>query len=87
MGIRAGTLIALLVLVGLGLAGAGVWMLTRAGSEPALDTAARLDSPYWREADQLVDIDGVMARVRSEGPADAPVIVMVHGFSSARESR
>tara|TARA_R110002095_G_scaffold103947_2_gene91087 strand:- start:860 stop:1801 length:942 start_codon:yes stop_codon:yes gene_type:complete len=80
------TVIALLVLAALILIGAGVWMSTRPAGQTATDAAARLDSPYWRDADQLVDIDGVMARVRSEGPADAPVIVMVHGFSYSLES-
>ena len=80
------TVIALLVLAALILIGAGVWMSTRPASQTATDAAARLDSPYWRDADQLVDIYGVMARVRSEGPADAPVIVMVHGFSYSLES-
>ena len=80
------TVIAFLLLAALFVAGALVWMLTRPGAEPALDQAARLDSPYWTGDDRLVDVDGVMARVRSEGPADAPVIVMVHGFSYSLES-
>jgi len=80
------TVIAFIVLIALVLIGALAWMLTRPGAEPALDQAARLASPYWTSDDRLVDIDGVMARVRSEGPADAPVIVMVHGFSYSLES-
>tara|TARA_R110002072_G_scaffold86781_4_gene195988 strand:+ start:38 stop:979 length:942 start_codon:yes stop_codon:yes gene_type:complete len=80
------TVIAFLVLIALVLIGALAWMLTRPDAEPALDQAARLDSPYWTSDDRLVDIDGVVARVRSEGPADAPVIVMVHGFSYSLES-
>ncbi|WP_417484523.1 alpha/beta fold hydrolase [Maricaulis salignorans] len=80
------TVIAFIVLAALIVIGALAWMLTRPAAEPALDQAARLDSPYWTDADRLVDIDGVMARVRSEGPADAPVIVMVHGFSYSLES-
>ena len=80
------TVIAFIVLAALIVIGAMAWMLTRPAADPALDQAARLDSPYWTDADRLVDIDGVMARVRSEGPADAPVIVMVHGFSYSLES-
>ncbi|WP_417489070.1 alpha/beta fold hydrolase [Maricaulis sp.] len=80
------TVIAFIVLAALIVIGALAWMLTRPAADPALDQAARLDSPYWTDADRLVDIDGVMARVRSEGPADAPVIVMVHGFSYSLES-
>lgn len=80
------TVLALLVLAALIAIGGLVWLLSRPGAEPAMDRAARLDSPYWSEADRLVDIDGVMARVRVEGPADAPVIVLVHGFSYSLES-
>ncbi|WP_417497413.1 alpha/beta fold hydrolase [Maricaulis sp.] len=81
------SVLALLALAALVVIGALVWMLTRPGAEEVpLDSEARLDSPYWSDADRLVDVDGVMARVRSEGPADAPVIVMVHGFSYSLES-
>ncbi|OLF81159.1 alpha/beta hydrolase [Maricaulis sp. W15] len=45
-----------------------------------------IDSPWWGESDRLVDVDGVMTRVRIDGPDDAPVLVMVHGFSHSLES-
>lgn len=77
------TFIALAVLI---VIGGLTWMLTRPGAEPALDSQARLDSPWWSQADRLIDVDGVTARVRTEGPADAPVLVMVHGFSYSLES-
>ncbi len=80
------TVLALLAFAVLVLIGGLVWVLTRTGGEPAFDAAARLESSYWRDADRLVDIDGVMVRVRTEGPADALVIVMVHGFSFSLES-
>jgi len=44
------------------------------------------DSPYWSAADRWVDVDGVTARVRIEGPSDAPVLVLIHGFSYSLES-
>ncbi|MEM8696835.1 MAG: alpha/beta hydrolase [Pseudomonadota bacterium] len=33
-----------------------------------------------------IDIDGAQIRVREEGPADAPVIVLLHGFTMSLES-
>lgn len=80
------TLLALLALAALIVIGALVWFMMRPAAEPALEQAARIESPYWSEPDRLVDVDGVMTRVRSEGPVDAPVIVMVHGFSYSLES-
>lgn len=35
---------------------------------------------------RTVDIDGARIRVRLEGPADAPVIVLLHGFTMSLES-
>lgn len=48
--------------------------------------AASIESPWWSDADRLVDVDGVRARVRIQGPDDAPVLIMVHGFSHSLES-
>lgn len=79
-------MLALLALAAVIAIGALVWFMNRPADEPALDQAARVESPYWNESDRLIDVDGVMARVRSEGPVDAPVIVMVHGFSYSLES-
>jgi pimeloyl-ACP methyl ester carboxylesterase len=80
------TVLALLVLALLVVVGALAWMFTRSSTERAPDTAARIDSPYWSDADRLIDVDDVMMRVRIEGPDDAPVIVLVHGFSYSLES-
>lgn len=48
--------------------------------------AAIPDSPYWTDADRWVDIAGLRTRVRIEGPADAPVLILFHGFSVSLES-
>ena len=44
------------------------------------------ESPYFLAQDAVIDVDGVTARYRSEGPEDAQPIVMVHGFSSSLET-
>ena len=74
-------LIALAAALALGLA----WHFLGKSRAPSVPQAS-IDSPYWREADRLVDVDGVTARVRVEGPDGAPVIVLVHGFSHSLES-
>lgn len=71
-------LVALLVLA----AGAVVFFLTR----PAPEAGPAVDSPYWTEADQLLDVDGRPVRVRITGPRNAQPIVLVHGFSVSLES-
>jgi len=50
------------------------------------ETGAEIDSPWWSEADRLIDVDGVQARVRIEGPDTAPALILVHGFSHSLES-
>ncbi|WP_291841775.1 alpha/beta fold hydrolase [Maricaulis sp.] len=76
------------------IAGVAVFLFTRSANQSnpaggAIDEAglaASIDSPWWREADRLVDVDGVQTRVRIEGPDEAPVLVLVHGFSHSLES-
>ncbi len=76
-------LFALVLLV----AGGAAWLILGQGSETAEQTAMAVDSPYWSDdADRVVDVDGVSARVRVEGAEGAPVIVLVHGFSHSLES-
>jgi pimeloyl-ACP methyl ester carboxylesterase len=75
-----GLILVLLALV----AGIAWFVFGRGGSEPAPEAA--IDSPWWSAQDRLVDVDGVTARVRVEGLDDAPVLVMIHGFSFSLES-
>lgn len=75
----------ILIVVLLAVAAGAAWLIfgrDGAGTAPE----AVVDSPYWSEDDRLVEVDGVSARVRVEGPPDAPVLVMVHGFSYSLES-
>lgn len=43
-------------------------------------------SPYFLPPDELIEVAGATIRVRSEGPQDAPVIILLHGFSFSLES-
>ncbi len=75
-------LVAILVIVAAG----AIWLLMFRGGSGDPVPAASIESPYWSEADRLVEVDGMMARVRVEGPEEAPVLVLVHGFSFSLES-
>lgn len=76
------------------LVGVGVYVLTQMRQDAAgpADSGADLaegpgiDSPWWSEADRLVDVAGQPTRVRIEGPETAPVLILVHGFSHSLES-
>jgi len=72
----------LLAIFALGFAASGflVWRSTQ-GIEPAI-----LEAKYTTAADRFVDVGGLRVRVREEGPADAPAIVMLHGFLVSLES-
>lgn len=76
-------LLALVLLV----AGVVAWLVYGSGDDAGQEAVDAVDSPYWNsQTDQRIDIDGVLARVRVEGPQDAPVMVLVHGFSHSLES-
>lgn len=69
-----------IVLIGAAAMGYLFWSATR-----GLDPAA-LEARYATAADRFVDVDGQRVRVREEGPADAPKIVLLHGFTFSLES-
>ena len=75
----------LLIVILLLVAGGAAWLIFGRGGGDTAPQAA-IDSPYWSEDDRLVDVDGVSARVRVEGPDNAPIVVMIHGFSYSLES-
>ena len=66
----------------LGAAGIGAiyWQASR-----GLDPAA-LESRYAMPADRFVEVEGLRVRIREEGPADAPPILLLHGFVVSLES-
>ena len=43
-------------------------------------------SAWMTEADRFVTVEGEAWRVRETGPADAPALVLIHGFSHSLES-
>lgn len=48
--------------------------------------ATPISAPAAAAAERFIDIDGARIRVREEGPVDAPVIVLLHGFTMSLES-
>jgi pimeloyl-ACP methyl ester carboxylesterase len=63
-------------------AGFGFWAYNAASGIPA----AELESVYVTADDRFVDIGGARVRVREQGPANAPVLLMLHGFTYSLES-
>ncbi len=49
-------------------------------------SAAWLDARYVRSDDHFIDVLGARLRVRISGPADAPVVILLHGFGSSLET-
>jgi pimeloyl-ACP methyl ester carboxylesterase len=60
--------------------GIGAWAYT-----PDL-SASRLKAIYLRPDDQFIDVLGVNLRVRISGPAQAPAVILLHGFGSSLET-
>lgn len=48
--------------------------------------AELIEEKYLTPADRFVDIGGARVRVRTEGPAGAPAIIMNHGFAHSLET-
>ncbi|WP_300544992.1 alpha/beta fold hydrolase [Maricaulis sp.] len=78
------TRILLLTAIALVVIALAAWFLLGRGVQDV--PAAAVDSPYWADSDRIVEVDGVNARVRMEGPRNAPAVVMIHGFSHSLES-
>jgi pimeloyl-ACP methyl ester carboxylesterase len=49
-------------------------------------SASALEAKYVTADDRFIDIDGARVRVREEGAADAPAIILVHGFTHSLET-
>ena len=67
----------LLTVFGIAAAAAAFWLWT-----PDLDRAA-LERTYLAHPSDMIDLDGTPLHVRESGPADAPAIVMIHGFGAS----
>ena len=50
---------------------------------PATDA---LEAKYMTADDRYVSVAGAQVRVREEGPADAPPVILIHGFTSSLET-
>lgn len=66
-----------LAVIAVGLVGAGIWLHT-----PDRDRAD-LEATYLRAPSDYRDIAGMRMHVRVEGPADAPALVLIHGFGAS----
>ncbi len=73
----------ILAIVAVAAAAGGVYLVRQAVAGIA---PAELEARYLTDADRFVNVDGARVRVRTEGPADAPVIVLIHGFTFSLES-
>lgn len=71
-------LILLLLVAAVAAAGFLLWKAQRAGPVAAED--------YLTADDRMMEIAGASVRVRIEGPADAPPIVLMHGFVYSLET-
>ncbi len=75
-------LLFLLAAVSLMAIGSIIWFVNAAkGIAPAT-----LEANYFTDADRYVSVAGAKVRVRTEGPAEAPVILLLHGFTYSLES-
>lgn len=65
-------------------AGAAVGLWYKSAGEGV--SPATLEAKYMTGADRFVQIAGVRVRVREEGSSDAPVIVLLHGYTHSLET-
>lgn len=77
-----GILVILLVLVLLIGAGGAYFFW----SESKGEDAASVEAEYLDTDDRFIDVAGMKVRVREQGPTDAPVLIMLHGFTFSLES-
>ncbi|MEO1014841.1 MAG: alpha/beta hydrolase [Pseudomonadota bacterium] len=72
-------LLAIVVIAAAGL-GAMIWREAQ-GVDPAT-----LEAQYMTPADRYINVGGARVRVREEGPANAPVMILLHGFIYSLET-
>lgn len=72
--------VALLFVVAIAVVGGVAWQSTK-GISPE-----KLEAKYMTADDRFVVVAGARVRVREEGSADAPAIILLHGFSYSLES-
>ncbi|NHK28675.1 alpha/beta hydrolase [Parvularcula flava] len=74
-------LIGLVIVLGVIGAGGFIVLKSMQGTPPSA-----LEQQYLTDADRYVEVDGARIRLREEGPEDAPVIILLHGFTFSLES-
>jgi pimeloyl-ACP methyl ester carboxylesterase len=74
------SILGLIALVALAAIAVALWSGTR-GLSPSV-----LEAKYMSEADRFVDVAGLSVRVREEGPDEAPVLILMHGFIYSLET-
>ena len=50
------------------------------------ESSVATESPYFNNADHIVNVEGLDVRYRDEGLKNAKALIMVHGFTSSLES-
>ncbi len=78
-----GKIFGIVIVVALVIAGtfAGFYAIESRGVAPEI-----LEAKYITPTDKFVDVGAARVRVRIEGPEDAPVIIMNHGFTHSLET-
>jgi pimeloyl-ACP methyl ester carboxylesterase len=71
------TIVGVLVLVALGLVGAGYWLWTP--DRPR----AELEAKYLAKPADLRAVDSISLHYRDSGPRDRPAVILLHGFGSS----
>lgn len=72
-----GPLFVFLALVVVAFAGAAIWLWTPDRSR------GELEALYLRSPDDMTEVAGTQLHARDDGPRDAPVLIMLHGFGSS----
>ena len=72
-----GPLFVILALVVVAFAGAAIWLWTPDRSR------GELEALYLRSPDDMTEVAGTQLHARDDGPRDAPVLIMLHGFGSS----
>ena len=72
----------LIAIIAVAAVGAGVFMQRMAAGKPA----AALEAQYMTASDRFEEIAGARVRVREEGDAGKPAILLIHGFTYSLES-
>ncbi|WP_370334733.1 alpha/beta fold hydrolase [Parvularcula marina] len=75
------------VLIVLAAGAGGLWYWQSRDASPVEETETVSAEPVSSEpVERFVDVAGATIRIREEGPADAPVLLLLHGFTYSLET-